>query len=329
MRIISFILIALSFLAFSKNNPAIDSYSQYPIEELVAIGIRPGPELWKVTKGENVLWILGTLSPLPKKMVWHTELVEAVIEDSQVLLLPPVVTADIGFFQGLSLATSAIGIKKNPKKLKLKDVIPAELHARWLVLKKKYMGKDRGIEKTRPIFAAQKLFQKAIKKIGLKSETGIRKKVRKIAKKNKLEIITPTITLDLNKPKSAIKKFKKTQISDLECFTKTLDRIETDLKIMHSRAFAWANGNITKIKHLPYEDESRACIKALLNSSIAQNAGVNNIPSRARTVWVEEAIKSLAENKSTFAMLSIGNLLGDNSYLNDLTAQGYVVKVPK
>lgn len=326
MRFLFLLLIIISLQTISSET---QKNINLPVEEVIAYGIRPGPELWKVTNGENVLWIMGTLSPLPKKMIWHTELVETVIENSQALLLSPAVTAKIGFFQGLSLATSAIGIKKNPNKQKLKDVIPVELHARWLTLKKKYIGNDRGIEKTRPLFASQKLFEKAIKKIGLKSETGIRKKVRKIAKKNKLKIIQPTISLDLNKPKSAIKKFKKTQLSDLECFTKTLDRIEVDLKIMHSRARAWANGDVSKIKNLPYEDESRACIKAVLKSNIAQEVGVTDLPLRARNIWVEEATKALAENKSTFAILSIGHLLGENSYLNDLEALGYTVDVPK
>ena len=327
MRILSFILLTVSFQLFSSENHNINN--NYEIEEVVAIGIRPGPELWKVSNGENELWILGTLSPLPKKMIWHTQLVEEVIKDSQALLLPPAVTAKIGFFQSLSLATSAIGIKKNPKKQKLIDVLPADLYARWLVLKEKYIGRDRGIEKTRPIFASQELFEKAIKKIGLKSETGIRKKVRKIAKKNKLELIKPLIILDLNKPKAAMKRFKKSELSDLECFTKTIERIETDLQAMRLRAFAWAYGDITKIKNLPYPDDDKACIGVILNSDIAQDVGMKDIQSRVRAIWIDEAKKALTNNKSTFALLPIRNLLAKNNYLNDLAAEGYIITVPK
>ena len=326
MRLLFIVLMTFSFQATST-----ESQGNYPVEEVVVFGTRPGPELWKVSNGENVLWVLGTLSPLPKRMTWHSELVGAVIEDSQVLLFPPSlsVSADVGFFQKLSLVTSVIGIKKNPDKKKLKDVVPEDLYTRWLVLKKKYIGNDRGVEKVRPIFASNKLFEKAIAKIGLTNNTKVEKKVRKIAKKNKLEFITPTIKIDLNKPKSAIKKFKKSQISDLECFSKTLDRLETDLKSMRLRAFAWAAGDVSKMRGLQYPNQNKACSSAILNNDIAEDIGMTDIRLRLRQLWLEEATNALTNNQSTFAILPISNLLGSESYLDFLTAQGYTVDVPK
>lgn len=320
MRFIFFILITFSLQLSSQENP---------IEEVIVYGDRPGPELWKVSNGENVLWIMGTLSPLPKKMTWHSELVEAVIEDSQAYLLPPSVRADVGFFQGISLATSAIGIKKNPDKKKLMDILPVEIYTRWLILKKKYLGNDNGIEKTRPVFASGKLFDKAISKVGLTYKTKVAKKIRKMAKKNKLEFITPVITLDLNNPKSAIKKFKKTQINDLDCFTKTLDRLEMDLEAMRLRAFAWANGDISKIKALQFPNQNQACSSAIFNNEIAEDIGMVDIRLKLRQLWAEEAAKALSINKSTFAILPISNLLEKESYLAFLVAKGYTVHIPK
>ena len=46
---------------------------------IVVSGEQPGPGLWKVTSGDHVLWILGTLSPLPKNMHWQPKDVEAAI----------------------------------------------------------------------------------------------------------------------------------------------------------------------------------------------------------------------------------------------------------
>jgi len=326
MRFIPIILFILTFQSHASKN---QDQSQYEVEEVVVYGVRSGPELWKVTHGENVLWVLATLSPLPKNLTWHSELVEAVIEDSQAFLLPTRVSADVGFFKGLSLATSAIGIKKNPDKQKLKEVLPEKIYTRWLVLKHKYLGKDSSIEKMRPIFASQKLFDKAIKKIGLKGETGIEKKIRKIAKKNKLVFIKPTITIDLKKPKKAIKKFKKTQVNDLQCFTMTLDRLESDLTTMRLRANAWAKGDVSTIKELSFPSQYKACSSALLNNEIALDMGMENLPTQARDLWIEEAKKALNKNKSTFSHLSISNLLGDESYLKILASEGYQVEVPK
>jgi len=329
MNIIISLLILLPFQVFSQENNNDKMHNNLPVEEVIAYGIRPGPELWKVTNGENVLWVLGTLSPLPKKMKWQSSLVEAVLENSQALLLPANANAEIGFFQGLSLATSAIGIKKNPEKKKLKDVVPADVYARWSVLKKKYLGNDKGIEKNRPIFASGKLFEKAILKIGLTYNTKVRKQVHKLAKKNKLEVIRPTIKIDLNKPRAAMKKFKKAEVSDLECFTKTLDRLEVDLNNMRLRANAWANGDIEKIRALKYPNQGASCTSAILNTDIAKDMGMTDMPQRLRKKWLEAAKKALTKNKSTFALLPISSLLGDDNVLEALADEGYEIKVPK
>ena len=329
MKTIILLLITSSFQLLANDNKSSNQKINNEVEQVVVYGVRPGPELWRVYKGEHELWVLGTLSLLPKKMVWHSKIVETVIEESQVMLLPPSADADIGFFKSLSLMTSIIGIKKNPDGKKLKDVISKELYARWLVLKKKYMGRDSGIEKTRPIFASQELFNTAIKKIGLVNDTKVQKKVRKLAKRNKLEFITPTLNIEIKKPKAAIKKFKKSEISDIECFTTTLDRLEGDLEVMRLRAEAWANGDISVIKELKYPNQNKACGNAFLNSDVVQDTGMKDIVPRMRAVWLEAALKSLVENKSTFALLPISNLMGEKSYLNDLSELGYTIDVPK
>ena len=328
MRSLLIFLTIISFHA-SSIKAQINTENDYPIEELIAYGIRPGPELWKVSNGENVLWILGTLSPLPKKMRWQSSLVEAVIEDSQALLLQPSISFKFGFFQGLSLARNAIGIKKSPNKKKLIEILPKEDYARWLALKKKYLGRDRGVEKTRPIFAADKLFEHAIKKIGLTNNTKVEKKIRKLAKKNKLMNIHPNIALDIEKPKKALKKFKKTQISDLDCFRQTLDRIDGDLNTMRLRAIAWANGDVTKIKELKFPSQNKSCTSAILDNSIAKDMDMENIRQRLRNVWLDSAKKALLEHQSTFALLPMSTLLADNSVLLELEEAGYTIYSPK
>ncbi len=95
------------------------------------------------------------------------------------------------------------------------------------------------------------------------------------------------------------------------------------------RANAWANGDILTIKELKYPDQNKACGNAFLNSDVVQDTGMKDIVPRLREVWLETAIKSLKENKSTFAILPISNLIGSDSYLNFLADKGYTVIVPK
>ena len=49
------------------------------IEEVVVTGIRPGPPLWKVKHKDHVLWVFGTVTPIPKRMEWDSEAVEYII----------------------------------------------------------------------------------------------------------------------------------------------------------------------------------------------------------------------------------------------------------
>ena len=76
---------------------------------VVVTGEQPGPGLWKVTSGDHVLWILGTLSPLPKNMHWQAREVEEAIASAQEVLDPPhiKVDANVGFFGKLAPAAVA------------------------------------------------------------------------------------------------------------------------------------------------------------------------------------------------------------------------------
>ncbi|MEO7208165.1 MAG: hypothetical protein ABI145_15615, partial [Steroidobacteraceae bacterium] len=74
------------------------SASSTPIDEILVTGERPGPGLWRVSKGDHDLWILATLTPLPKGMTWRSKAVEARIARSQIVLAPPEIAADTGIF---------------------------------------------------------------------------------------------------------------------------------------------------------------------------------------------------------------------------------------
>src|SRR3954468_17876729 len=45
-------------------------------EEVVVEEKHEGPRMWRVTRGDHTLWILGTITPLPRKMTWQSDSVE-------------------------------------------------------------------------------------------------------------------------------------------------------------------------------------------------------------------------------------------------------------
>jgi hypothetical protein len=301
-----------------------------PPVTVVVEGRRPGPGVWKVSKGDHVMWVFGTYAPLPQKMEWDASRVERLVARSQEVLTRPGARMEVGFFRGLTLLPTAIGIDKNPDGATLRDVLPADVYARWQVLKDKYIGENDGIERRRPIFVADTLLGAGLSKSGLTQNTGVEEQIEKTAKRNKVKLTSTVLSIDLDDPRGMMKEFKKSQVEDVVCFTRTLERLEGDIDAMRVRANAWANGNIAEISSFDYAERDKACNAAIFNSEFAKHSpAFQHLPERMRANWINAAEKALADNTSTFALLPMKNVIGPQSYLADLQAKGYTVESPK
>jgi hypothetical protein len=327
--------LALPALAQTAPEPAAAAAAPQAEQEAVQAqvlvsGRRPGPGLWKVSKGSHVMWVFGLYSPLPQKMEWDAGRVERLVAQSQEVLEPPVARLEVGFFRSLTLMPGMIGMKKNPDGATLHDVLPADVYARWTALKAKYIGNDDGVERYRPFFAAEELLSAGLKKNGLSGGHEVREQIEKIADKNKVKLSFSGIAMEVDSPSRVLKEFKKGQMDDVACFTKTLDRLEGDIEATRVRANAWANGDIAEIRALDYREREDACNDAVLNASFAKdNKAFQNTRERVREAWLKKAEQSLAVNASTFAMLQMKDIADPAGYLAALQAKGYTVDSPK
>ncbi len=303
-----------------------------PVEEVLVTGQQPGPGLWKVSRPDDesghVLWILGSHGPLPRKLAWRSRELEEVLAASQEVIAPVAMDAKVGPLGGITLLPSLIGIRDNPNGLELKDVVPADLYARWLPLKERYIGRDRDVEEWRPIFAAQKLYESALRKSGLERSGVIWPAVEKLARKSKVPVTEPEVEIRVDKPRAAIKDFKRAPLDDLDCFAKTIERLESDLDLMRERANAWAMGDVKRLRQLTYVDNASACIAAVLDSQFMQERGAAEWPEMRARAWLRAVEGAFAKNPSTVAVLSIDQILKPDGYVARLRAQGYVVEDP-
>jgi hypothetical protein len=320
-------LCVLATPAWSQSEPAVEP------EKILVVGQRPGPGLWKVSKDDHVLWIFGTYSPLPERMAWRSRQVETVLAHSQELLGLPTAGVSVGWSNSLNLLTAlpfALGVKKNADGARLRDVVPAEVYARWTPLKEKYIGADDGIESERPIFAAQELFSKALKQSGLGTDREVITGIQKMAKEKGVKFTPVSASIQLDNPRGALRDFKKTTLDDVDCFTKTIDRLEVDLDAMRARASAWATGDIESMRKLTYPDQEQACKAAFTNSAWVKTLkGADSLQQRQRDLWLAAAEKSLASNKSTFALLPVSQFMNPDGLVAALQAKGYLVEQPE
>jgi uncharacterized protein YbaP (TraB family) len=300
-----------------------------PVDEVVVSGEQPGPGLWKVSRGNHVLWILGTLSPLPKRMTWRSGEVEKIVGQSQEIIGQEQISPNVGFFREITLIPSLLHARLNPDGATLKQILPPALYARWLKLKLAYIGNDSGIEKWRPMFAAIRLYQRTIDRSDLTQANIVRPVIEKAAREHNVRITKLKIKVDVGNPRQTIKDFSQTPRSqDIACLAATIERLETDLDNMKLRANAWAVGDLETLERLPQPDQVAKCVEAFTSGP-----GMQEKLSAGRNLyydeWLAAADRALTTNQVTFATLPMSELLGANGRLAKLKARGYSVEPPR
>jgi hypothetical protein len=317
------------------------------LDQVLVTGEQTGPGLWKVTNNGNTLWILGTHDPLPKKITWRSREVESIIAESQrvVRWVEIDTDVDIGFFAGLSALPLVFTVGNNPDGAKLKDLVSPEAYEQWQVLKTKYVGRGNDMEKLRPAFAALELRSKATGEAGLSSKPIIWPAVERLAKRHKVKIVEPKVAMEIkiDKPRAMIKKFRKTQLADVECFTHSIARLEGDIEAMKLRANAWAIGELDVLRQIPPPDPSSDCGQMLqnvfLNGNLADELGAREMMDRTLAemtrvmkeqdaTWLRTVEDALRDHTSILAVVPINKLFGAQSLLQPLRDRGYEVDEP-
>lgn len=311
---------AMAFPAFpvAAADAAVASHA-VTLQTVTVTGVQPGPGLWKVSRGDHTLWILGTLDELPGRIQWQAKEVRQRIAQSQQVLAVPVVRVhtEAGYFNKLAF---------NPAGQKLQDVVPPDDYAKWLRLKAVYRGSCGGIscdsiESRRPIFAAIWLYLVAMEQGGL-SDAVIEPVIADALKKHHLSLMPVIYRADPAGPPDAVRNFDLTQADDLRCFEQTLDHIEGDVELIRRRANAWASGDLNRLQQLPMSDQLDVCRTVLAESSAMRTLGVAGLRTNVQAVWLAAASQALDTDKVSFALLPMEYLLGPDNYLIALQAQG-------
>jgi hypothetical protein len=334
-RLAACLLLVVSMSAWAREEPpavvvAADAAPIRDLETLVVHGAQPGPGLWKISKDGHVMWVLGTVRPLPDGIEWQSGEVEAAIARSRQVLSPPSfeLHADVGFFGMLGLAPAMWKATRNEGGASLEDVLPAGLYARWQVQKRRYLGRDGGIERKRPMIAAEKLRAAAIKSIGLGQKPVLWSVLERAFKAAGIEPTATRLKFTIDDPKAAIREFRAGGMDDTACFERTLASVEHDLPRLVERANAWAMGDVEALRRLPLEDVDGACMQAFAESGYARDHGYGNLREKVRQHWLEVAEQALHDNDETFAVLPVDDLLAEDGYLAWLQARGCEVDAP-
>src|SRR6266403_27807 len=278
MRTPTAILIAASLLTVCLLSIACRADQVPPpvMDELVVTGERTGPGMWRVHRGAAQVWILGSMSPLPKGITWRSKQVERVLEGAnQVLVQKPF---DIGIARILWLLITERSVLMVTGGKRLKDVLPAELHARFAVQRAKYTGDPNKWERFRPLIAAAFLQQAAFHQVGLSTRLDLGAAMRTLAKKHRVRIEEIKIA-GVSDVMEALKTLPPA--TENACVAASLVTAESDLPRLVDRAQAWASGNVERIEKLREPAEVDAC-RAALDAGV----GAAELIARMRRTWL-------------------------------------------
>jgi uncharacterized protein YbaP (TraB family) len=309
--------------AAAEQPPAGAPDAATPVAEILIEGRHEGPRMWTVRSGNHTLWILGTIAPLPKKMVWQPDAVQEVLRQAQEVV-PSWPAYGIGAnpFTALRVYIEWRRLQRPPDNMPLRESLPPELYARVAALKARYDPHDDKLEGMRPMLAARRLLTRVFDAAGLALQNEVQQQVLTLAREQGVRVHQDKLRID--DPVNVLKDVGATPLaSEVACLEAVVMLLETDLGALQARARAWALGDVAALRTLPHADDRAACIAAVSTSE-----RVRALIARAQDDWLITVEDGLARNRGTLAVQSMDRLLGEHGALASLRAKGYVVTGP-
>ena len=238
-------------------------------EEVLVSGVRPGPPLWRVRKGDNTLYMLAIVNPMPKGLEWRSREVESVL-DRATAFVPPTVSVGfdlgkIGYFKAAKMYLEFRRLRDNPDDRPLSDVVPADLYARFSELHTRYAPKERALLKRRPVFAVYELWDAAVARSKLSKSDVVGDAVEKMAGERQLKFLSPSVTSD--DPRASLDEFARTPPeTEIPCMRSVLARFDTDLALARERAIAWAEGDVDALRAGAKRSSLDACLEGFADT---------------------------------------------------------------
>jgi hypothetical protein len=360
------LLLALA-VALPAPAAAPDSPSQKleELDEVVVQGRVPGPPLWKISKGDHVLWILPLVDIYPKNIDWDSTRVERLLAGSQEYLYKPRNGVEIrseapGPLASLRALTAYKKIKRLASGQKLSGLLPADLYQRLLALQKKYFPRtdisNLTIWEVRRVLEEKVLDSQRLAMVDyseLTSPPVITTKLYKWLNKARMERRTntsyfETINLESAELGVAAKAMEKVVASpdviqwEVGCLEKTIAYFEKDFAGAKRRANAWAQGYADDLlspnRLYTASDACRSPPLDLaargnpeLEQFVKDHPGLSpdyaSLDKKRREHWLAEAERALADNAKTFGVLTVNDILEEGGLVATMKERGYKVEV--
>lgn len=301
--------------------PAPAETDENAMEVVLVVGEQPGPGLWKVSSGEHAMWILGEISPYPRKAKWTSTRFENLLGNSQELLLD-----FSGYFRADHTNTRKLAAAELlPSGVTLKDVISPELYRRFELAANRYGAV--GLEELRPFAATNRLVVSAMDRMDMRGFSA-RFAAEQLAKKRRIKttyFAVPELSFD-----DRLQNWQDD--ANAVCLDQLLTTLGDGAVGVRKLANAWSVGDIPTLRKLvPTYSFSRDGFRSG-ECAAAMHGGKKEAAAykQKRTQsWMKEAKRALKNNKRTMAVVPMSELFASDGYLAKLRAEGYEIEEPQ
>ncbi|MDO4710288.1 MAG: TraB/GumN family protein, partial [Pseudomonadota bacterium] len=312
----------------ASTQPGVDSPL---IDSVVVSGRVQGPGLWKVSRGEHVMWVLGLVSPIPHNIQWDSIEVEARMSRAQEWLLPPSLAFSPrgGMLGGLFLLPQANRLRKNPDGKTLQQVLSPEDAARWQRLQQQYLADKPEVNQLRPYFAAEALYRAALRQNSLGRSGVVGETLERLRKQKRLQTVSTTLEQKFS-GRQALRQISTSaaQVDDRACLRRYMDWVEHEIPRSKRIANAWALGDIDALRNTGLSVGDWQVCRSVVANALDNSISIRAAEAEAENRWLAAAEAAIARNNSTFATLPMHQVTSSNGLLARLQARGYEVQAP-
>lgn len=288
--------------AFGQAQAPIDDPEADVLPDVLVMARTPGPAWWRVSRGESVVWIMGSpSSPTPKGMTWDDKTLERRLTGANALLAPPTIF--------LSFPTAAKGASAPPAL----QMTPA-LVERFDRARKKLGKPARRYARATPSAASFALYKDFLSSSRLEWGTAIRR-ASAVAKARGVPVIRAEA---LQAGRLRLEQSDPALPGASACYTALIEATEASAERYRAAAIGWARGDPAAAISAPRHPYS-ICDNRLFNEG-----GIR----RAIEVQTAAIKQALSKPGKSVAVIELRRLLAEEGILARLKSEGYTVVSP-
>ncbi len=282
------------------------------VQELDVIKHLPGPALWKVTRGDSEVIILGYLQPLPHLLVWDTTRVVNALDGATALLLPPEPKVGVLDSVGMFFNRGAFELHGET----LSQALPPPERARYDHVLSLIHAKPDRYEHMKPAVAGGFLIGDWRRAAGLSDA----KPISTVVKLAQADHVPVRHIGDFDAAPMAKKIAQMSKSADLACFDAAMDDIDREAAHAPANAKAWANADLKAI--------GQSYTVSVFDRCLMQSPSFQGLLERGMTEGTQAIEEALQHPGKTVAVIDLNFLLRPGGMLDRLKAKGDAITVP-